>query len=109
MEELKKLFKDFNGELHLYIEGSQGVAPAEMQVVYGVDFSSVEELEDVFRYFIDENALEYVDDYLEECDGDEDEALGTAVCDSGNWLLGTTSDNLTHIFDGFTIYEKIEL
>lgn len=107
MEELKELFKDFNKELYLYIEGSQGVAPADMKVTYGVDFSSIEELKDVFRLFIDENAMENIDDYLDDYDGDADEALGAAVADSGEFLLGTSLDNLTHIFDGFNIEERM--
>ena len=60
------------GKLKLYISGSQGVAPAENIVTYGVDFNTIDELIDKFTTFIKENAYEYIDDYLEDCDYDEE-------------------------------------
>ena len=44
------------GKLKLYISGSQGVAPAESIVTYGVDFNTIDELIDKFTTFIEENA-----------------------------------------------------
>ena len=60
------------GKLKLYISGSQGVAPAENIVTYGIDFNTIDELIDKFTTFIKENAYEYIDDYLEDCDYDEE-------------------------------------
>ena len=62
------------GKLKLYISGSQGVAPAENIVTYGIDFNTMNELINKFTTFIEENAYEYIDDYLEDCDYDEDDA-----------------------------------
>lgn len=105
--EFSEIFENFNGELYLYISGSQGVSPAEIKVIYGIDFSTIEELQNLFCKFIDENAYENIDSYLDDCDGDESEAMGEAVNDSGEFLLGVNSNHLTHIFDGGFI-EKIE-
>ena len=107
-QQFSEMFKNFNGTLYLYISGSQGVSPNEMKVVYGIDFNSLEELENLFAEFIDENAYENLDSYLEDCDGDEDEAIGEAIADSGQFLLGTSLDNLTHEYNGF-ISEIISL
>lgn len=100
-QEFSEMFKNFNGTLYLYISGSQGVSPNEMKVKYGVDFNSLEDLENLFSEFIDENAYDNLDSYLEDCDGDEYEAMGEAIADSGQFLLGTSLDNLTHEYNGF--------
>ena len=105
-EQFSEMFENFNGELWLYISGSQGVAPNEMKVVYGVDFSSLDELEKVFCEFIDENAFENIADYLDDCDGDEDEAMMEAVNDSGEFLIGVSMDKLTHEYNGM-FFDKI--
>ena len=99
-------YTDLCGNVCLYISGSQGVSPNYMMVKYGKDFNSKEELLDLFRNFIDENAFENLEDYLDDCEGDEDEALGEAVADSGEFLLGSSIDNLKYEFDGFDIEER---
>lgn len=58
----------------------------------------------IFCEFIDENAYENIDDYLE--DYDEDEAMGEAVADSGEFYLGTSLDNLTHVYCGIILERK---
>ena len=103
-KKLSKIFDNFHGELYLYISGSQGVSPAEMKVTYGVDFNTIDELESLFYHFIDENAYENIDDYLDDCDGDEDEAMMEAVNDSGEFLLGISMDNLTIPLDELYLY-----
>ena len=80
------------GKLKLYISGSQGVAPAENIVTYGVDFNTIDELIDKFTTFIKENAYEYIDDYLEDCDYDEDDALMEAIIDSGKFEIYLEND-----------------
>ena len=80
------------GKLKLYISGSQGVAPAENIVTYGVDFNTTDELIDKFTTFINENAHEYIDDYLEDCDYDEDDALMEAIVDSGEFEIYLEND-----------------
>lgn len=80
------------GKLKLYISGSQGVAPAENIVTYGVDFNTIDELIDKFTAFIKENAYEYIDDYLEDCDYDEDDALMEAIVDSGEFEIYLEND-----------------
>ena len=80
------------GKLKLYISGSQGVAPAENIVTYGVDFNTIDELIDKFTIFIKENAYEYIDDYLEDCDYDEDDALMEAIVDSGEFEIYLEND-----------------
>jgi hypothetical protein len=95
-----------NKEIYLYISGSQGVSPAELKVTYGIDFNNEEEFKNLFCEFIDENAMEYIDDYLEDCDYDIDEALGEAVNDSGEFLFGFSLDNLEYEFDGFFILKR---
>lgn len=100
-KEFEEMFEGFTGDLFLYIEGSQGVSPSECKITYGEDFTNLEQVIEIFCTFIDENALENIEDYLEDCGYDEDEALMEAVNDSGNFYLGSSSDNLTHIYDGF--------
>ena len=80
------------GKLKLYISGSQGVAPAENIVTYGIDFNTIDELIDKFTTFINENAHEYIDDYLEDCDYDEDDALMEAIVDSGEFEIYLEND-----------------
>ena len=80
------------GKLKLYISGSQGVAPAENIVTYGIDFNTIDELIDKFTIFIKENAYEYIDDYLEDCDYDEDDALMEAIVDSGEFEIYLEND-----------------
>lgn len=80
------------GTLELYISGSQGVSPAEIIVKYGVDFDTEEKLVFIFTQFIDENAREYIDDYLEDCDYDEDEAMNEAIADSGEFEIYLETD-----------------
>lgn len=99
-----KIFKDFKGELYLYISGSQGVSSAEIKVTYGKDFTTLDELEDIFLNFIDENALENIDDYLDDADGDEDFALAEALADSGEFLLGTSSEELNISLNDLYLY-----
>ena len=95
-EEFEKMFPGFDGFLLLYISGSQGVAPAELVVDYGADFDDLDSLCDCFTRFIDENALENIDSYIEDCENDEAEALMEAIIDSGDFLLGIDGDHLTH-------------
>ena len=80
------------GKLKLYISGSQGVAPAENIVTYGIDFNTIDELINKFTTFIKENAYEYIDDYLEDCDYDEDDALIEAIGDSGEFEIYLGND-----------------
>jgi hypothetical protein len=102
-QEFVKIFPNFTGTLYLYISGSQGVSPAGCTVEYGKDFKTVEDLISVFTDFIDENAWDNIDSYLEDCDNDEEEAMGEAVADSGNFLVGISEDKLTHYMDWFDI------
>ena len=102
-QEFVEMFPNFTGTLYLYISGSQGVSPAGYTVEYGKDFKTVEDLIAVFTGFIDENAWENIDDYLEDCDGDEDDALNEAIIDSGEFLIGVSEDNLTHCMDSCEI------
>lgn len=98
-------YMDLCGDVCLYISGSQGVSSNYTIVKCGKDFNSEEELINLFIDFIDENAYENIEDYLDDCDGDEAEALGEAVADSGEFLLGPSLDNLKYSFDGFNIEE----
>lgn len=95
-------------KVYLYISGSQGVASAELVVIYGVDFNNEEEFKNLFCEFIDENAMDYIDDYLADCDYDEDDALGEAVSDSGEFYFGFSPDNLEYEFDGYFILKRGE-
>ena len=95
-EEFEQMFPGFDGSLLLYISGSQGVAPAELIVDYEADFDDLDSLCDCFTRFIDENALENIDSYIEDCENDEEEALMEAIIDSGDFLLGIDGDHLTH-------------
>ena len=88
--------EQFNKTACIYISGSQGVASNTLNLKYGVDYTTEEELEDLCSEFVTENAYENIEDYLENCDYDEDEALNEAICDSGEILLGTEEDNYTH-------------
>ena len=104
-KEFQNMFKGFTGDLYLYISGSQGVSPNHMKITYNQDFSSIEDIINIFCEFIDENAYENIDDYLEDCD-DEDEAMGEAVADSGEFYLGASLDNLTHVYCGIILERK---
>ena len=86
---LQKILKDFDGTIVLYISGSQGVVPAEMTITFGVDAQCIEDIKKCFYEFIDENVVENLDSYLEDCDGDEEAAFGEAICDSGEFWIGT--------------------
>lgn len=94
-------------KVYLYITGSQGVSPANLIVTYGVDFNNEEELKNLFCEFIDENAMEYIDDYLDDCDYDTDEALAEAVNDSGEFFIGFSPDIFEYQFDGFFIWRGV--
>lgn len=90
---LQKTLKGFEEKkIVFYITGSQGVAPAEMIVTFGVEVQCIEDIRTMFYSFIDENAMEYIDDYLDDCDGDVDDALGEVLCDSGEFWIGTPSE-----------------
>ena len=93
-EEFEKMFPGFDGFLLLYISGSQGVAPAELVVDYGADFDDLDSLCDCFTRFIDENALENIDSYIEDCENDEAEALMEAIIDSGEFEIYLENDEL---------------
>ena len=109
-KEFQDMFEAFTGELFLYISGSQGVSSNYMKIIYNQDFSSLEDIINIFCEFIDENAYENIDDYLEDCDYDENEAMGEAVADSGEFYLGTSLDNLTHVYCGIILErEEYEL
>lgn len=102
-KEFQDMFEGFTGDLYLYISGSQGVCSNSMKITYNQDFSSIEDIINIFCEFIDENAYENIDDYLEDCDYDEDEAMGEAVADSGEFYLGASLDNLTHVYCGIIL------
>ena len=96
-EYFENKFPGFKGKLTLYIEGSQGVSPALDEITWGVEFTTEEEIVHYFFEFVDFNAVENIDSYLEDCDFDCDEAQMEAVMDSGRLLLGIDEQNLTHI------------
>ena len=102
-QEFVEMFPNFTGTLYLYISGSQGVAPNGQVVTYGEDFKTVEDLIAVFCEFVDANALDNIDDYLDDCDGDESDALNEAITDSGEFLIGVSEDKLTHCMYGCNI------
>ena len=77
--------------IKLYISGSQGVSPNERTVTYGIDFNTIEELKNIFIAFIDENAEDNIDSYLE--DYDYDDARNEAIADSGEFLIFLNDDN----------------
>lgn len=106
-KEFEEMFEGFTGDLFLYIEGSQGVSSCECKIIYGKDFTTLEQVIEIFCHLIDENASENIEDYLEDCGYDENEALIEAISDSGDFYLGSSLDNLTHIYDGF-IFKKTE-
>lgn len=90
-EKLKDFFPNFDndgrGTLMLYISGSQGVSPNEQYVHFGNDFNDLQSLMNVFEEFITENAYDYVMDYLEDNDYDEDEAMNETIMDSGIFYI----------------------
>ena len=77
--------------IKLYISGSQGVSPNERTVTYGIDFNTIEELKNIFIAFIDENAEDNIDSYLE--DYDYDDAMNEAIADSGEFLIFLNDDD----------------
>lgn len=109
-KEVASLFPGFSGELYLYISGSQGVANADMTIKYGVNFKNLDDVTAVFCQFIDENVWENIDDYLDDCDGNEEEAFMEALTDSGHFYIGVDEFNLLYEFDGgiFTLMEELE-
>lgn len=109
-QEIASMFPNFDGKLYLYISGSQGVANADMVIQYGVDFKNLEDVTAVFCEFIDENVWENIDDYLDDCDGDEEEAFGEALADSGYFYIGVDEFNMLYEFDGgiYTLREELE-
>ena len=66
-----------------------------------------EELKNLFCEFIDENAMEYIDDYLDDCDYDADEALAEAVNDSGEFFIGFSPYIFEYQFDVFFIWRGV--
>ena len=105
-QDFEKMFPGFKGELTLYISGSQGVSPGEMTVEYGKNFTDLDSLSTVFAEFVDEHCQDYYEDYLEDCDYDEDDAFMECITDSGSHLLGIDEDHLDYEWDG-NRFEKI--
>lgn len=106
-QEIAEMFPGFTGKLYLYISGSQGVANADLTIQYGIDFNTLEDVTAVFCEFIDENVWENIDDYLDDCDGDEQEAFMEALTDSGHFYIGIDECNLMYEFDG-GVYTQME-
>lgn len=110
--EFENKYPDLLKECFLYITGSQGVAPCGMTVRYGDHYQDEKSLCRLFDDLIDENAFENIDNYLDDCDGDEDEAQMEAVVDSGEFQIFLNEDDETpvYIYDGGLIkYENILL
>lgn len=105
-QDFEKMFPGFKGELILYISGSQGVAPGTETVEYGKHFTDLDTLSDRFAEFIDEHCQDYYEDYLEDCDYDEDDAFMECITDSGSHLLGVDEEHLNYEWDGVH-FEKI--
>ena len=87
--------------IKLYISGSQGVSPNERTVTYGIDFNTIEELKNIFIAFIDENAEDNIDSYLE--DYDYDDAMNEAIADSGEFLIFLNDDEPTFEYSNGSI------
>ena len=106
-QDFEKMFKNFKGELYLYISGSQGVSSAGMVIKYGVDFTDLESLMRVFDEFIDEHTMDYVEDYLDNEyneDGDPteeelDDAHMEAISNAGDFLIGVTEEDAQYIYE----------
>lgn len=113
LDELNKMFGGDCSTIELRITGSQGVSPVYITLKYGENFTSLEDIRDIFFEALSNNALENIDSYLEdmlpdgidlenldELDEDElndlrDEAQAEAEIDSGDRLLIIpTSDGL---------------
>ncbi len=100
----------------LYISGSQGVTSCEDVLKYGEDFTTLQEVVDLFYEMLANNALENLQDYLDDqLDGldpdelDEDEldelkgeAQAEAECDSGERQI------IIKTIDGGNCYFNIE-
>lgn len=106
-KDFEEMFPGFEGKLFLYISGSQGITPNSMIVTYEKDFTDLDSLAKVFYDFIDDNAMENIEDYLEDCDGDEEDALMEAVLDSGEFYVGIEELNMPYEFTG-GVFEKRE-
>ena len=74
-----------------------------MIIKYGKDYQDEESLCRLFDEFIDENALDNIDDYLDDCDGDEDEAMMETIIDSGDFeiFLHENDDKPIYVYTGF--------
>lgn len=97
------IFENFNGKLNIYVSGSQGVAPASWDVEYGVNFSTINELNSIIAEFLDEVAEENYIDYLDDCDGDSKEAFMECLSDSGDVILTIPGDDTEYWWDFGTI------
>ena len=104
-QDFEKMFPGFKGELTLYISGSQGVSPAETTIEYGKDFTDLDTLSTTFAEFVDEHCQDYYENYLDDCDYDENDAFMECVTDSGAHLLGIDEDHLTYEWDGVQFYQ----
>lgn len=91
IEEIKNKIINEYGEEYLNdvmidIEGSQGITPNSVYIDLDT-YDTIDQLITDIYLFIDENAYDCLEDYLDDCDGDEDEAMIEAVADSGNTYI----------------------
>ncbi|MDV3427712.1 MAG: hypothetical protein LIR50_11930 [Bacillota bacterium] len=91
VEKVKEQNPNWDGTLFFYVEGSQGVSPAEEHFNLNEYNGDIERMVRAGWAFVEENAWENIDSYLEDNDGDEDEALAEAVVDSGDKLIRSSS------------------
>ena len=91
LEKVKEQNPNWDGTLFFYVEGSQGVTSAEERFNLNDFNGDIERMVRAGWAFVDENAWENIESYLEDCDGDEDEALAEAVVDSGDKLIRSLS------------------
>lgn len=108
-EDIEKQFPGFKNHLYLYISGCQGVPNMDMTIEFGVDFNYLEDVAPIFNEFIEETIWENIDDYLDDCDGDEQEAFMEALVDCGPFYIGIDEQTLTHQFDGGIFIQMEEL
>ena len=115
LQECNEIFGGDCSSVEIHISGSQGVTPYYEDIYYGENFISLEDISSHFFEALANNALENLDDYLDdfldgqdpdEMDEDElnelkDEAQAEAECDSGKRYIVVKTE------DGGALYYEI--
>lgn len=96
LEMAKQINPNWNEIIYFYIEGSQGIPTGEESHSIR-EFNSVGEICDAFRFFIDDHVAGCgYEDYVDDCDGDDEEGFMEACADTGAHIICSISPSMNN-------------